>query len=321
MLKIKKIITDLRDPLGHIENKGLQGYYFFMTAKKIDITRVGPSFLLVTAAILFIYFVSFMTASKLRAGQNALLFGVFVSFCAFYAISRIKDIKIGLTGIAAGILCGIASYFALNTAFDSVGRKTIECFGIMMRFLLWGGIGCVVLMCILLICAKKFNTEDAVLAVLLIGFVLRTVMVLFTPMNYFQHDVSGFGDGFQGFHDDYIMYIYEHWSLPINDVKELGQMYHPPLHHALCAMFFKIHAIVFPDYAGEINVLKMLPFLYTSFFVLIVLRILKHFKVDGAPLVISLAFVSFHPQLIFLAIEIDVERRAAISIYLLGDGV
>ena len=278
---------------------------FDMVTKKKEITSLGPSFLLVTAAVLFIYFVTFMTASNLRAGKTALLFGVFVSFCGFYTVSRIKDMKTGLLGFAAGIPCGTVSYFALKAAFDSVNRRTIECFGIMMRFLLWGGIGSVVLMCVLLICAKKFKTEDAVTAVLLAGFVLRTVMVVFTPMNYFQHDVSGFGGGFEGFHDDYIMYIYEHWSLPVNDVRDLGQLYHPPLHHALCAIFLKLHSFLFPAFEGEINVLKTLPFLYTSWLVLFSHRILKHFKIGGAPLAISLAFISFHPQLVFLAIQIN----------------
>lgn len=305
MKKIKKIISDLGGTLGHIENKGRQVYHSFMTSKKTDISRVGPSFLLVTAAILFVYFVTFMNAPHLKAGRSAVLFGVFVSFCAFYTVSRIKDIKTGLFGLAAGIPCGVISYFALNTAFDSVNRMTIECFGILMRFLLWGGIGTVVLMCVTLICAKKFTTEDGVFAVLAAGFVLRTVLVVFTPLNFFQHDVSGFGDGFQGFHDDYIMYIYQYWSLPSGDVRDLGQLYHPPLHHALSAVFFKLHSIVFPSLAGDINVLKTLPFMYSSWFVLIAHRLLKHFKVDGAPLVISLAFISFHPQLLFLSIQIN----------------
>ena len=293
------------NPLGHIENKGLQVYHFSMTTKKTDISRAGPSFLLVTAAILFIYFLTGMTAARLNAVKSAVLFGVFVSFCAFYTVSRIKDIKTGLFGIAAGIPCGIVSYFALSAAFDSVERMTIECFGMMMRFLLWGGIGCIVLMCISLICAKKFKTEDAVFAVLSAGFVLRTILVVYTPLNFFQHDVSGFGEGFQGFHDDYIMYIYEYWALPNDDVRNLGQLYHPPLHHALSAVFFKLHAFIFPKSAGEINVLKTLPFMYSCWFVLICHRILKHFKIDGAPLVIALSFISFHPQLLFLAIQIN----------------
>ena len=305
MLKIKKIITDLRACLVHIENKGPQVYHSFMTTKKADISRIGPSFLLVTAAVLFLYFVTGMTASRLNAVRTAVLFGVFISFCAFYTVSRIKDIKTGLLGLAAGVICGPVSYFVLDAAFNSVNRMTIECFGIMMRFLLWGGIGCVFLTVITLICAKRFNAEDAVFAVLSAGFVLRTLLVLYTPLNFYQHDVNGFGEGFQGFHDDYIMFIYEHWSLPTGDVRDFGQLYHPPLHHFLSAVFFKLHSLIFPGQAGEINVLKTLPFLYSSWFVLISHRLLKHFKIEGAPLAIALAFVSFHPQMLFLSIQIN----------------
>lgn len=276
-----------------------------MVKERTDISRAGSSFILVTAAVLFIYVVTGMTAAHLNAARTAVLFGTFVSFCAFYALGRIKGLKTGLFGLISGIPVGIASNFALEAAFNSVKRMTIECFGIMVRFLLWGGLVCILLTCVLLICAKRFKTEDGVFAVLAAGFVLRTIMVLFTPLNFYQHDVSGFGPDFQGFHDDYIMFIYEHWSLPTNDVRELGQLYHPPLHHFLSAVFFKINSLIFPKLANEINVLKTLPFLYSCWFVLIGHRILKHFKIDGAPLVTALAFISLHPQLIFLSIQIN----------------
>lgn len=276
-----------------------------MATKKTDIATFGASFMPVTAAVLIIYCLTGTTAAHLSAAKAAAMFGMFVSFCAFYAAARIKGIKAGLMGLAAGLPCGFISYFALNAAFDSVNRMTIECFGIMLRFFLFGGTGCVILTCVLLLCAKSFKTEDAVFAVLCAGFVLRAILVIFTPLNYYQHDVSGFGEGFQGFHDDYIMYIYEYWSLPNGDVRDFGQLYHPPLHHALCAVFFKLNSVIFPGRAGEINVLKTLPFLYSSYFVLICHRIMKHFRIDGAPLVVTLSFISFHPQLLFLAIQIN----------------
>lgn len=276
-----------------------------MIREKTDISKLSSSFILVTAAVLFIYSVTGMTAAHLNAVRTAVLFGTFVSFCAFYALGRIKGLKTGFIGLVSGIPAGVISKFALDAAFNSVNRMTIECFGIMVRFLLWGGIACILLTCVLLVSAKCFKTEDGVFAVLAAGFVLRTIMVVFTPLNFYQHDVSGFGSDFQGFHDDYIMFIYEHWTLPANDIKELGQLYHPPLHHVLSAVFFKINSLIFPKFANEINVFKTLPFLYSCWFVLIGHRILKHFKIDGAPLVIALAFISLHPQLIFLSIQIN----------------
>ena len=276
-----------------------------MATKKTDITSLGSSFLPAAAAVLIIYCLTGMTASRLNAVKSAVLFGMFVSYCVFYAVSRIKNIKTGLFGLLAGVPCGFISYYALNAAFNSVNRMTIECFGIMLRFLLWGGAGCVAFTCLMLICAKSFKAEDAVFAVLSAGFVLRAVLVIFTPLNFFQHDVSGFGSDFKGFHDDYIMYIYQYWSLPNGDVRDLGQLYHPPLSHALSAVFFKINSVIFPARINEINALKTLPFLYTSGFVLICHRILKHFRIDGAPLAIALSFICFHPQLLFLAIQIN----------------
>ena len=70
-------------------------------------------------------------------------------------------------------------------------------------------------------------------------------------------------------------------------------------------MFFKINSVIFPARINEINVLKTLPFLYTSGFVLICHRILKHFRIEGAPLAVCMSFICFHPQLLFLAIQIN----------------
>lgn len=276
-----------------------------MVAKKTDISKIGTSFITVTAAILFIYCLTGMTVTRLNANKAGILFGVFVAFIAFYTVARIKDIKTGLIGLLAGVPAWLVSSFALTKAFEAAQKMTIVCFGIMMRFLLWGSICAIVLSVISLICAKRFKTMDAVFAVLAAGFVLRAVMVLFTPLNFHQHDVSGFGAGFQGFHDDYIMYIYENWALPDGDVRDLGQLYHPPLHYILSAVFFKINSVIFPARAGEINVLKTLPFIWSSGLVLFSYKILRHFKLEGAPLIVALCFVCFHPQTIFLAIQVN----------------
>ena len=281
-----------------------------MVEKKNDISSIGPSFLLMTAGVLFIYCLTGMTAARLSSFKCAVLFGVFVSFVAFYMVSRINSVKAGLSGLLAGIPVGIVSYFALENAFNSVQRLTIECFGIMLRFFFFGCLTAIVLCCISLYASKKFKTEDAVFAVLAAGFTLRTIMVLFTPMNFHQHDVSSFAPGFQGFHDDYIMYIYENWALPDGDVRDLGQLYHPPLHYILSALFFKLNSVVFPDRAAAVDCLKTLPFIWSSGFVLFSLKIFRQFKIEGVALVMALVLVCLHPQTIFLSIQVNNDALA-----------
>ena len=281
-----------------------------MVEKKSDVGSIGPSFLLMTAGVLFIYCLTGMTAARLSSAKAAILFGVFVSFIAFYTVSRIKSVKAGFIGLMAGVPVGFVSSFALEKAFDSVSRLTIECFGIMLRFFLFGCLTAIALSCICLIASKKFKTEDAVFAVLSAGFVLRGIMVLFTPMNFYQHDVSSFAPGFQGFHDDYIMYVYENWALPDGDVRDLGQLYHPPLHYILSAVFFKLNAVLFPDRSGAVDSLKTLPFIWSSGFVLFSLKIFRHFKLKGASLVAALVFVCLHPQTVFLSIQVNNDALA-----------
>ena len=291
-----------------------------MKAGKKDISSTGSSFLLMTAAVIFIYLLTGMTAARLNAVKASVLFAAFVSFTAFYTVSRIKEIKSGLLGLITGIPAGLAAYFVLENGFNSVNRMTIQCFGIMMRFLLWGCLACLLLSCALIIASKRFKTEDAVFLILAAGFVLRAVMVLFTPLNFWQHDVSGFGEGFQGFHDDYIMYIYENWALPDGDVRDLGQLYHPPLHYVLSAVFFKLNAVIFPGRSGVIDSLKTLPFIWSNGLVLFSLKILKHFRLKGSALAFALGFICLHPMTVFLAIQVNNDALALMlftaSIYL-----
>ena len=298
----------------------MHDYNFSMTIKKTYTSSIGRLFILVAASAVFICCLTGMTAAKLNAAKAALLFAVFVSFCFFFTLYRIKGIKAGFLGLLSGVPAGFISVFALNTAFNSVNRIILVCFGIILRFFLFGCMACIIISCVALIATKRFTTEDAVIAVLAAGFILRVIMVLFTPLNYYQHDVSAFNEEFEGFHDDYIMYIYENWSLPEGDVRDLGQLYHPPLHHILSALFYKLNSIFFPGRINEINTLKTLPFIWSNGFVLFSLGILKKFKIKGTPLVLSLALVSFHPQLIFLAIQVNNDALALMlftaSVYL-----
>ena len=280
------------------------------TLKVKDHRNISQGFGVCTIAVIFLYLLSGMNAVKLREVQLSLLMAAFTVCCIFYVVCAfVSSSKKYLSLLSAIPLFGI--YFAVfKLSFDSVNRSTLACLSIMESVMFWAGLGTIAVSVIVLFSGKKITDSDLVTAVLCAGFVMRTVMVLFTPLNFWQHDVSDFTNEQAGFHDTYILYIYDNFALPSGDVRDLGQFYHPPLHYLLSAIFLKIHNALPLRFSGDINGLKMLPMLWTSYLILFAKKILEHFKINGKALAVSMALIVFCPQMIFLAIQVNNDALA-----------
>ena len=82
---------------------------------------------------------------------------------------------------------------------------------------------------------KKVNHKKIILSIIMIGIILRTVYILYTPIDVRQHDVeSDVG------HIAYIETIYKTGKLPESNK---WQFYHQPLHHIISAEWLKINEI------------------------------------------------------------------------------
>ena len=207
---------------------------------------------------------------------------------------------------ALSLLPAFGIYFLIfKLSFNACGRKTLPCVSIMESVLCWAGLGSVIVSAAVLALGKKFKVTDLVTLVLASGFVMRAVMVLFTPLNFYQHDVANFSINHAGFHDTYIMYIYDNLALPDGDVRDLGQFYHPPLHHFLSAMFLKIQNVLPLKFAEDFDGLKMLPMLWISYLILFAKKILERLGLEGRALAFSMLFITFSPHMIYLAIQVN----------------
>ena len=277
---------------------------------KRDFRDIAQGFGVCTIAVFFLYLMSGMNAVNMREVHLALLMTALTACCAFYVTSSfVSGTKKFLSLISSVPAFGIY-YLVFKLSFDSCERKTLPCLGIMEGVLFWAGLGTIAISVIVLLAGHKLTSKDMVLAVLSAGFVMRAVMVLFTPLNFNQHDVSNFSPDQAGFHDSYIMYIFNNFTLPAGDVRDYGQFYHPPLHYFISAMFLKLQTLTPLKFAKDINGLKMLPMLWSSFFVLFAKKILEYFKVNGKALVFSIMLVVFCPQMIFLSIQVNNDALA-----------
>ena len=279
-------------------------------AGKMDYREAAQGFGVCTIAVLILYLISGMDAINMREAHLSLLMAILTACCAFYVTSAFTGTKKRFLSLISAVPAFGIYYLIFKLSFDACGRKTMPCVSIMEGVLLWAGLGTVIVSAAVLATGKKLKAADLIAAVLAAGFVMRAVMVLFTPLNFYQHDVSNFSGRQAGFHDSYILYIYDNLTIPDVDVRYYGEFYHPPLHYILSALFLRLHNVLPLKFAGDIDGLKMLPMLWTSCFVLFAKKILERLKIGGKALAFSMLFISLNPHLIYLAIQVNNEALA-----------
>lgn len=130
--------------------------------------------------------------------------------------------------------------------------------------------------------------------------VLKFCYVMATSVYTRQNDIGDF-NGDIG-HAGYISYLLTNHSLLNSDVRDRWQFYHPPLHHAISAVWIYICDNFFHtgiDPARES--LQSLTLFYSITIIITAYRILRHFKLEGMSLYIPLVIISFHPAFILLS--------------------
>ena len=279
-------------------------------AEKKDFRELAQGFGVCSIAVLVLYLVSGMNTINMRETHLSLLMAILTAACAFYVTSAFINTKKKFLSLISLIPAFGIYYLIFKLSFDALGRRALPCISIMEGVLCWAGLGTVAVSVIALALGKKLKATDIVTAILAAGFVMRAVMVLFTPLNYYQHDVSSFSGRQAGFHDSYILYIYDNFTIPDGDVRDLGQFYHPPLHYIISALFLRLHNALPLKFANDINGLKALPMLWSSFIVLYTKKILERLNINGKALVFSMLLISLNPHLIYLAIQVNNDALA-----------
>ena len=274
-------------------------------ARKKDFRETAQGFGVCTAAVIILYLISGMDAVNMREMHLSLLMALLTACCAFYVTSAFTSSKKRFLSLISALPAFGIYFLIFRLSFNACGRKTLPCISIMESVLLWAGLGTVIVSVITLALGKKLKAEDLVAAVLASGFVMRAVMVLFTPLNFYQHDVSNFSGRQPGFHDTYILYIYDNFTIPDVDVRYYGEFYHPPLHYILSALFLRLNNVLPLRFSGDIDGLKMLPMLWISYLILFAKKILEHLNIDGKALAFSMLFITFSPHMIYLAIQVN----------------
>lgn len=157
--------------------------------------------------------------------------------------------------------------------------------------------GCTILLVLFFLTRNQKQNQTQRTALLLMGisFFLKFYYVFYTSVYERQHDVKKFG-GKVG-HAGYMEYLLANHHLPDFDPRERWQFYHPPLHHAISALWIDLSENLLGvghDPARES--LQTLTLFYAMVILITAYRILRHFKLQGMGLYAPLLLIAFHPS-------------------------
>lgn len=151
---------------------------------------------------------------------------------------------------------------------------------------------------------KCLTITRAAALIIAAGVLIRITYVLYTGIYTRQHDVgdmTGFG------HWGYIMHFTKRWSLPETNNY---QFYHPPLHHFLAAVWYRINEHFHMDVNRNLESVQYLTAFYSSCFMVVAYRIFKRLKLTGIYLLSATAIIAFHPTFFILAGSINNDMLA-----------
>lgn len=161
----------------------------------------------------------------------------------------------------------------------------------------------------------KNNYKKLIIIICILAIIIRLVFIFQVKAAEVQYDVCGlelnshedydkvFNDYYtdemiEGRHISYILYIHDNWKLPD---KIVGQFYHPPLHHFICAVLIRCVEFFTDDSVIKLESLQFLPFIYSMIMLWAFYRILCELDVKEFGKVIMMAVVAFYPINIMMA--------------------
>mgnify|MGYP000020208916 FL=1 len=140
---------------------------------------------------------------------------------------------------------------------------------------------------------------------LVAGCFLRLFYVIFSTIYDRQYDIGMIdldaGHTVTGGHLAYIQYLFENGHLPDFDPTSVYQFNHPPLHHAVSALWLKFASLFLKDTAVLEESLQIVPFLCSLLILAVLYRIVRRFSLGKGAVCFVMALFAFHPALVLLS--------------------
>ena len=187
----------------------------------------------------------------------------------------------------------------------------------LLNGLLGGSYGtrpCLFLFAVLLVWAavltgkKRWTEARAVDGIFVASLCLKLDYIFYTSCYMRQQDTLIF-DYPMG-HLGYIGYLYYNHHLPDFDTRTAWSFSHPPLHHAIAALWVKLNVKLGVELELAIENIQLLTVFYSMGILLFAYLILKEFEVKGKALYAWLLLIAFHPTLVLLSGSVNNDELA-----------
>lgn len=156
----------------------------------------------------------------------------------------------------------------------------------------------------LLVKQEKGITENVIIQVIFVGFLVRIFYVVLTTSLLFQNDVTVLNLDCYG-HLGYVYHLYVNGKLPDIDPTMAYELYQPPLHYVISVIFLKVFNVlgllpkVNENWAWE-EILQVLPLIYSMITQVYIYKIVKHLKLSMEGRLMAVCFAGFLPYSIMM---------------------
>ena len=163
---------------------------------------------------------------------------------------------------------------------------------------------------------NKLGRESLIVLIFAMGFVLKIGYTLYSSILSRQNDLAVFEEGvYNYFHSGYILYIRDHFALPAGDVTKMGEFYHPPFHHFVCAVFLKIYELFLPKGTHNYEALQALSLLWSQFAVIMIYKNAKLLGISEESSPIAALIISAFPTFTILAGSLNNDVLSALFFF------
>ena len=167
----------------------------------------------------------------------------------------------------------------------------------------------------LLLKLEKGVTENVIVIVIYAAFLIRVFYIVMNQAHLFQNDIAGFGPENYG-HFGYIYFLFTDGKLPDVNPMDYYELYQPPLHYAVSALFFKL--LQFLGCPQEIweELLQVLMLTYSCLIIVFINKIAIRLKLSLSGRLAVICFAGFLPYSVMMSGSLNNDLLATLFVFM-----
>ena len=236
---------------------------------------------------------------KLTIGRFAALGVLAAAYHLFLYVRKVQWER-RKTALLYSMMClfviGVMDGICFRRQNGGIGEGMTACLGLLLAAIVLAG-------AFLFVKGEKGVSEKVIWAAVFAAFLIRIFYVVMTRSHLFQNDLAGFNAEGYG-HLGYTYFLFTDGKLPDLNPMEYYELYQPPLHYAVSAVYLRIFEFLgmLPKEQSEWGeALQILPLAYSMMTMVFITKIGKRMKLSAQGRLAVVCFAGFLPYSIMLS--------------------